>query len=148
MPVVLGLLLQKVGNLYATKYAKQLALFDKSIILLIIYKSFCDSFESGIFASIKLPDLLLIFLLVVFLFFSILFFTGLLSKKLQFNREDQITAQFCGTKKSLVHGSVFYKILFQNLSINGFILLPIMVYHAFQILIISHLASQLKNKNH
>ncbi|MDO1499335.1 hypothetical protein Q2T40_03615 [Winogradskyella maritima] len=32
--------------------------------------------------------------------------------------EDRITAQFCGTKKSLVHGTVFSKILFGSMAIQ------------------------------
>ena len=46
-----------------------------------------------------------------------------MGKKLDFNKEDQITAQFCGTKKSLVHGTVFSKILFGNMASIGIVLL-------------------------
>jgi sodium/bile acid cotransporter 7 len=61
---------------------------------------------------------------------------------LQFNKEDQITAQFCGTKKSLVHGTVFSKILFGNMATIGIILLPLMLFHAIQLFIISIIASK------
>ena len=45
LPVFLGILLQRFLGKYAAQYNKQLTLFDKSIILLIIYKSFSESFE-------------------------------------------------------------------------------------------------------
>ena len=65
---------------------------------------------------------------------------------MKFNTEDQITAQFCGTKKSLVHGTVFSKIIFGNMASIGIILLPIMLYHAIQLLIISIVASKMSFK--
>jgi sodium/bile acid cotransporter 7 len=69
--------------------------------------------------------------------------TGYFSKLLGFNREDSITAQFCGTKKSLVHGTVFSKILFPTSMPMGIILLPLMLFHAFQLFIVSIIATKM-----
>lgn len=124
LPVLLGVVLQRFWGAYAQKYSKQLTLFDKSIILLIIYKSFARSFDEDIFSSVSMVDLLILFVAVLILFWLIYFLTGFLAKKLKFNTEDRITAQFCGTKKSLVHGTVFAKIIFGNMSSIGIILLP------------------------
>lgn len=142
LPVLLGVVLQRFWGAYAQKYSKQLTLFDKSIILLIIYKSFARSFDEDIFSSVSMVDLLILFVAVLILFWLIYFLTGFLAKKLKFNTGDQITAQFCGTKKSLVHGTVFAKIIFGNMSSIGIILLPLMLFHALQLLIISVLASK------
>jgi len=87
-------------------------------------------------------DLLFLFIGVVTLFIIVYSLTGFISKKLQLNNEDRITAQFCGTKKSLVHGTVFSKILFGNMATLGIVLLPLMLFHATQILIISVIASK------
>ncbi|SHI83525.1 bile acid:sodium symporter family protein [Flavobacterium haoranii] len=143
VPVILGLLLQRFLGKYTAKYNKQLTLFDKTIILIIIYKSFSESFEEKVFTSVKLTDLLLILVADILLFFSVYYFIGFLVQKMKFNREDQITAQFCGTKKSLVHGTVFSKILFPATMPTGVILLPLMLFHAAQIFIISVIASKL-----
>lgn len=143
LPVILGLSLQRFFGKYAAKYNKQLTLFDKSIILLIIYKSFAESFEENVFTSVKIVDLVLIFTIDILLFFVVYSLIGFFSKKLHFNKEDQITAQFCGTKKSLVHGTVFSKILFPSTISTGIILLPLMLFHATQIFIISVIASKL-----
>lgn len=143
VPLILGLLLRiPFGNL-ARKYKSQLNLFDKFIILLIIYKSFVQSFEDKVFLSVSLTEILVMLVLVVGLFFFMYFFTGYIGKLFKFNHADRITNQFCGTKKSLVHGTVFSKALFGQTSMVGLILLPLMLYHAIQILIISMYASKI-----
>lgn len=142
LPVVFGFLLQRFWGNFAQKHNSKLTLFDKSIILLIIYKSFAVSFDDHIFSAVSLLDLLALFMGVIALFVAAFYLTGFMARKLQFNREDQITAQFCGTKKSLVHGTVFSKILFGNMASIGIILLPLMLFHATQILIISIIASK------
>jgi sodium/bile acid cotransporter 7 len=80
------------------------------------------------------------------LFFLAFFITRFVAEKLSFNKEDQITAQFCGTKKSLVHGTVFSKILFGNTAAIGIVLLPLMLFHATQIVIISFIAAKLAKR--
>lgn len=147
-PVVLGILLQRYLGDFAKKHSAKLTTFDKSIIILIIYKSFAESFEEKIFSSVSILDLLLLSIGVIALFYLAFFLTGFMARKLDFNKEDQITAQFCGTKKSLVHGTVFSKILFGNMASIGIILLPLMLFHAIQILIISVVATKLSRRSH
>lgn len=147
VPVIIGLLLQRFLGNFIQKHNSKLTLFDKSIILLIIYKSFAESFEGNIFSAVSFLDLSLILVGVVILFSIAFYLTGFLSKKLQLNTEDQITAQFCGTKKSLVHGTVFSKIIFGNMASIGILLLPLMLFHATQILIISIVATKKVAKN-
>lgn len=146
IPVVIGFALQKYLGKYVQKYQQQLANFDKSIILLIIYKSFAQSFEENVFSSVQVKDLLIITLAVTLLFYIMYYLTGFLAKTLKFNQEDTITAQFCGTKKSLVHGTVFSKILFPAAYPVGLILLPLMLFHALQLFIISIIASKLAKR--
>lgn len=147
VPVALGIALQRFWGKYARQYNSSLSLFDKSVILLIIYKSFSESFEKKVFSSVETFDFILISVAVVGLFYVAYFATGYLAKRLVFNAEDRITAQFCGTKKSLVHGTVFSSILFPSTFPLGIILLPLMLFHAMQIFIISIIATnQAKRK--
>jgi sodium/bile acid cotransporter 7 len=146
LPVVLGLLLQRYLHHYTVRFGRYLTLFDKAVILLIIYKSFAESFEKKVFSAVSWADLLLITLAVIVLFFGVYFLTGWLARYMKFNREDRITAQFCGTKKSLVHGTVFSKVLFPASMPIGIILLPLMLFHAIQIFIISVIAGKLSRK--
>ncbi|HYK76463.1 MAG TPA: bile acid:sodium symporter family protein [Daejeonella sp.] len=143
VPVMLGIALQRYLGKYVQQYSRYLSLFDKSIILLIIYKSFAESFEENIFTSVDIHFLAIISAGVLGLFCTVYFITGYLAQKLNFNQKDSITAQFCGTKKSLVHGTVFSKILFPASIPTGIILLPLMLFHAIQIFIISIIASKL-----
>lgn len=142
VPLILGLLLRKFLGLYAQKHKKRLKLFDKFVILLIIYKSFVKSFEDRIFSSVSVFEIVIMVLLVVLLFFIIFLLTGWVGKLLKFDYADRVTNQFCGTKKSLVHGTVFSEALFGQTSIVGIMLLPLMIYHAFQILVISVIAAK------
>ena len=146
VPVLIGIGLQKFLGKWVQKYSKQLSTFDKSVILLIIYKSFAESFEDRVFSSVSLADLAFITIATTILFFVVYFLTGFLSKKLGSDLEDRITAQFCGSKKSLIHGTVFSKILFPFTFPVGIILLPLMLYHAIQIFIISIIASKMAER--
>jgi solute carrier family 10 (sodium/bile acid cotransporter), member 7 len=142
LPLILGLFLHRFFAKQAAKYNTYLSTFDKSVILLIIYKSFATSFDENVFSSLEASNLVVIVICVILLFYFVYYFTGIVSNKLGFNREDKITAQFCGTKKSLVHGTIFSKILFQNAASIGIVLLPIMLFHGFQIFIISIIANK------
>ncbi|APA00159.1 bile acid:sodium symporter family protein [Flavobacterium commune] len=146
VPVILGLFLHRFWGNLAQKHNNYLTLFDKSIILLIIYKSFAHSFEENVFSEIDAFAIMTIAIAVTVLFYLVYFLTGFISNKLRFSAEDKITAQFCGTKKSLVHGTVFAKILFPNPSVMGIVLLPIMLFHALQIFIISFIATHAANR--
>ncbi len=146
VPVVLGCVLQRFFYTFTQRYNKILTVFDKAVILLIVYKSFATSFYDNIFSTVSFLDLMGILIAVFVLFYAVYGFTGYFSKILHFNRADQITARFCGTKKSLVHGTVFSKIMFGNMAVIGIILLPIMLFHAIQLLIISIKASRLERE--
>ena len=145
-PVILGLLLQRFWGAFIQKHTKKLTLFDKSIILLIIYKSFATSFTDGVFSGVSLFDLAILVVGVLFLFVLVYMLTGRIAIALGFSIEDRITAQFCGTKKSLVHGTVFSKIIFGGMPGLGLVLLPLMLFHASQIMIISAIASRFANR--
>ena len=142
LPVIIGLSLHRLWGSFARKHGRWLALFDKGIILLIVYKSFAKSFAAGLFKQIGWAELLLIALCVSVLFALVYFILNKLALWLGFSIEDRITAVFCGSKKSLVHGTVMSKVLFENAAAQGLFLLPIMMYHALQLIIISVIAQR------
>ena len=134
LPVVLGLLLHRKLGLWVTKYKNALRNFDQFIILLIVYTSFCESFSDNQFQSFsvaeifKLAGMMLTFFLIVFALMN------QISLWLGFKREERITVIFCGSKKSLVQGAVMGKVLFPDQAILGVVLLPLMLYHALQLM--------------
>jgi sodium/bile acid cotransporter 7 len=148
LPVFLGVILNRYWGKWASKNKSRLSLFDKSIILLIVYNSFSDSFNKGIFESINVLALISVAIIAILLFYGVYGISNYLSKSMQFNTADRITALFCGSKKSLVHGSVFAGVLFHDLPQAGLMLVPIMIYHAFQLIVVSIKAQKfgLRNK--
>ncbi len=143
IPVVAGIALNPKFGRFAAAHRKALRNFDQSVILLIVYTSFCDSFEKKMFAGFPAVDLIVLSIAMVALFvFAMLAVWGM-CRAMGFNREDTITAVFCGSKKSLVHGSVMSKVLFTNPAIIGVVLLPTMLYHAYQLIIISVIAKKI-----
>ncbi|MFC3197984.1 bile acid:sodium symporter family protein [Parapedobacter deserti] len=146
LPLAIGLALRRWLGQLAQRNSKYLSLFDKAVILLIVYKSFAHSFIAGVFKGIAWLDIGVMALLVIALFYLIYGFTGFVGRKIGLDTEDRIAAQFCGTKKSLVHGTVFSSALFGNSGSVGLLLLPLMVFHALQILIISIIATKLAQR--
>ena len=146
VPVVAGLVLHPYLVQLVNRYIHKIAAFDKFIILLIVYESFSRSFLSGIFSSVSWKALIGLCLAVVILFYVVLKITGILSKRLNFSRADGITLQFAGTKKSLVHGSVFGSVLFGSVTGAGILLLPIMIYHSYQLFYISIVAQKMSKE--
>lgn len=140
LPFVIGVALNRwLGN-FAEANRKKLRYFDQTVILLIVYTAFCHSFTLNIFSSYTIANLLLLTAAMAALFGSSYVFVIIIGKILKFNREDMVTVMFCGSKKSLVHGSLMSKVLFPDLSVAGIILLPIMIYHALQLIAASIIA--------
>lgn len=146
LPLILGLLLQQYFGKLARKYNRELGLFDKAVIILIVYSSFSNSFNSGLFEIVQIEDLLKIAGIVTLLFFGMYLILGLVCKWLGFNIKDTITAKFCGTKKSLVHGSVMVKIIFGTSASVGIFLLPIMLYHILQLFVVTVFAEKYRKR--
>jgi sodium/bile acid cotransporter 7 len=146
VPVGLGILMHRWLGAFAERNRTPLRFFDQSIILLIVYTSFAESFARKLFAGYSITDLLLLGAIMLVLFFSIYGIIHLLSRLLGFNREDRITALFCGSKKSLVQGTVMSRVLFPDANAAGVILLPIMLYHALQLLVASIIAQSMARR--
>ena len=138
LPVIVGLLLNRFFGSVVQKHGKSIGWFDKIIIFLIIYKSFSAAFLDDIFTQVPFVMFLVLCVFVILLFFAIYGIINIISKVLNFSREDTITALFCGSKKSLVHGSVFVTLIVSDLNMQPLFLLPIMIYHAFQLFYTSY----------
>lgn len=146
LPLIIGLLLQRSLAHLARKYYRQLGLFDQSIIVLIVYTSFSNSFASGLFEILETTELFKLLLIVLVMFFVVFLLLGWITKFIGFGTEDRITVQFCGTKKSLVHGSVMGKVIFGNSASLGLMLLPIMLYHIIQLLLVAVVAERYRRR--
>ncbi|OCK49536.1 hypothetical protein BA768_09230 [Chryseobacterium sp. CBo1] len=146
LPIILGVLLNPLLKKWVTKYSNIIAEFDRLIILLIVYESFSSAFIENIFASV--PSLVFVILAfsVVFLFFSVYYILKFFAERLNFKAKDVITTTFCGSKKSLVHGSLFLLVLGIPDEQKVLFLLPVMVYHSFQLFYVSWLANRIAKR--
>jgi sodium/bile acid cotransporter 7 len=63
------------------------------------------------------------------------------SRLLGFNKEDEITIVFCGSKKSLASGIPMAKILFAGHAL-GAVVLPLMLFHQIQLMVCAVLAQR------
>ena len=140
LPVVVGLFLHHKLGAWVSRYKKTLAEFDQFIILLIVYTSFCESFSGDMFKNYSIGEIFVLGVYMVSLFLVVFALMNQLSVWMRFKREDRITVIFCGSKKSLVQGAVMGKVLFPDQAILGVVLLPLMLYHALQLLVGSTIA--------
>ncbi|MFT4031172.1 MAG: bile acid:sodium symporter family protein [Siphonobacter sp.] len=146
VPVIIGIALNRYWGAWAEKQKKFLRYFDQTTILIIVYTAFCESFDQHLFSNLGWGDLLMLAVGMLGLFFVVYGLITLVCNALKFNREDRITAVFCGSKKSLVHGTVMSKVLFANSPALGILLLPLMLYHAIQLIVASILAQRMAKK--
>jgi sodium/bile acid cotransporter 7 len=140
LPVGAGILLNSRFGAMVDRHKAALRYFDQITILLIVFTAFCESFAEGIFRSYEPADIAKLGAGLMGLYLLVFALVWSLDKALHFSRADNITAVFCGSKKSLVHGSVMASLLFPASTATGLILLPLMLYHAFQIIMASSMA--------
>ncbi len=142
LPVILGLCLHRWWGEFSRKHNQLLKKFDQTVILLIVYTSFSHSFAGKMFEGLSFSTLFLLSLGMIAIFFMIYVIIGAVCTMFHFNREDRITALFCGSKKSLVHGTVMSQVILGVPTLAGILILPTMIYHALQLIIVSILAER------
>lgn len=146
VPVVMGILLHPCAGKIVARHTVALRRFDQSIIILIVYTSFCHSFQENMFSEMSLTSLFLLTIGMVGLFFMVYSIINWLCHVLKFSREDRITTLFCGSKKSLVHGTVMSQVLLPKPELAGVMILPTMIFHAMQLIIVSIIAQKFARK--
>lgn len=137
LPVVAGMMLHKRFGILALRHAHTLRLFDQSVILLIVYVSFAESFSNQMFRRYSPWHIILLCFAMLVLFFVVYGLTVLSTRILKFNNPDTITALFCSSQKSLVNGTAMSRVLFPGFTAAGVLLLPLMIYHTLQLIVTS-----------
>ncbi|MBL1377812.1 bile acid:sodium symporter family protein [Zobellella iuensis] len=116
-----------------------LARVDQGSILLVVYTAFSASVVEGLWNAVSPARLALLSLVCCLLLALVLLLTAWLGRRLGFNREDQISIVFCGSKKSMATGVPMAKVLFAG-SMLGPALLPLMLFHQIQLMVCAVLA--------
>ena len=133
-PFVLGQFARPFLKDLLTTHKKLFSIFDRGVILLIIFGSFARSTAEGIWSRFSLTQMSLTLALVIAILGLVFVLTIYASRHLKMSREDEIAALFCGSTKSLANGAPIAQILFAGTPALGFILLPLMLYHQLQIM--------------
>ncbi|MBI5380886.1 MAG: bile acid:sodium symporter [Opitutae bacterium] len=142
LPLVAGQLCRPLLSAWATRHKGRINRVDRATILLLVYTSFCDSFQQRIWSSHGVVTLVLVVVGAAALFALVLTLTTAAANALHFSSEDRIAAVFCGSKKSMASGVPMAKLLFGAHPGLGVILLPIMIYHPLQLALCGWLAAR------
>ncbi|WP_404422202.1 bile acid:sodium symporter family protein [Nibricoccus sp. IMCC34717] len=142
LPLLFGQLARPLLARWASQHKPTISKVDRATILVLVYTSFCDSVRGGVWSTQGWWSVLAATAVSALLFALVMAVTGAVSARLNFSREDRITAQFCGSKKTLASGVPMAQLIFAGQGGLGLILLPIMIYHPLQLLICGHLAAK------
>lgn len=141
LPFVAGQIARRWIGGWVDSHKAILKFVDQGSILLVVYTAFSEAVVQGLWG--QLPAVSLVGLLVVLLalLFAMLAIATFLSRRLGFNKEDEITIVFCGSKKSLASGVPMANVLFASQTV-GMVVLPLMLFHQIQLMVCALLAKR------
>lgn len=147
LPFALGQLARPLIGDWLAKRKKITTKIDRGVIVLIVYSSFCDATAAGLWHQYGWETIGAVMGISAVMLFVVLGLTTFTARRFGFSVEDEITAVFCGSKKSLANGIPMAKILFAGHPALGLLVLPLMVYHQLQLIVCSVMASRYANRD-
>lgn len=120
---------------------KRIGLFDKTVIVLVVYAAFSEGVVDGVWSMIGVSELVWLTLACCVLLGLVLGLTELTARLLGFPDRDKRVVQFCGSKKSLATGLPMAAVLFVGQPV-GLLVLPLMLFHQIQLIVCAWLASR------
>ena len=142
LPLVVGQLLRPWLGAWATSHKPLISVVDRGTILVLVYTSFCESVKQGVWTKYGATVLLTTLCGALLLFTVVFFAMRAACEKLRVPLSDQSAVIFCGTKKTLASGVPMASLIFGTNPGLGLILLPIMIYHAMQLILCGFLAGR------
>lgn len=133
LPLVAGQLSRPWLTAWASRHKGQIQVVDRLTILTLVYTSFSDSVQQGIWSQYGYSVLIQTLVICSLLFFLIYNFTQFSSRLMHLSDEDRIAAVLCGSKKTLASGVPMAHLIFGAHPALGLILIPIMLYHPLQL---------------
>ena len=113
--------------------------------LLVVYTAFSEAVVNGIWHKVGWGSLLFIVVVSCVLLAIVIVVNVFMARRLGFNKADEITIVFCGSKKSLANGIPMANILFPT-SVIGMMVLPLMIFHQIQLMVCAVLARRYKRQ--
>ncbi len=142
LPFIVGQIAQPFMKSFLAKYRKIIGVVDRSSILLVIYGAFSAAVVSGLWTRVSVEDIGIILVIDTILLAVVLAISSYGSRLLGFNRADEITIIFCGSKKTLASGIPMATVLFAGQNI-GAIILPLMLFHQIQLMVCAVMAQRM-----
>ncbi|QTK82183.1 bile acid:sodium symporter [Agrobacterium tumefaciens] len=147
LPFIAGQVLQPWIGDWIRARKKLLSPVDRGSILMVVYLAFSDAVIEGIWHTFSIRDIGVVVVINIVLLALVLCATMFGSRLLGFDKADEITITFCGSKKSLASGVPMAGAIFAGQSI-GAIVLPIMLFHQIQLMVCAVLAQRYARKAH
>lgn len=141
-PFVAGQLLRPFIRKVLDKHKWILTRLDRGVILLIVFTSFATSTKGGIWSQFTLIQFVVTGGVVLILLAIALTITMRAARLAGLPREDEAAIVFCGSTKSLANGAPIAQILFAGSASLGPIMLPLMLYHQFQLMVCAVVAQR------
>lgn len=141
LPFVVGQLLRPLIGGWIERNKTLTMIVDRGSILLIVYSAFSAGMVAGIWSQIDGFALTLLIIVCIVLLIVVILLMEWAGRLAGLSREDAISLLFCGSQKSLASGVPMANILFAGHPVS-MIILPIMIYHQFQLLLCAAIASR------
>lgn len=141
LPFLLGQFVRRWIGAWVSDKKAMLKWVDQGSILLVVYTAFSEAVNEGLWQDTPIGALFgLVFCSIVVLA-AAMGISILLGHLFKFNKADQITLLFAGSKKSLATGVPMAQVLFAGGSV-GAIVLPLMLFHQIQLMVCAVMATR------
>ncbi|KAL1784743.1 sodium/bile acid cotransporter 7 isoform X1 [Sigmodon hispidus] len=146
VPLIIGQIVHRYIRDWLERKKPPFGMVSSSVLLMIIYTTFCDTFSNPHIDLDTFSLLLILFIIVsVQLSFMLLTFIFSTRNNSVFTPADTVAIIFCSTHKSLTLGIPMLKIVFAGHEHLSLISVPLLIYHPAQILLGSVLVPTIKS---
>ncbi len=146
-PFAAGQVFRPLLRSFIDRHRSFIRIFDRGVILLIIFSSFAASVNDGVWEQFSFYELIITGLIVVFALAFVSTAAVFISRFMQLSREDEVVVMFCGATKSLVNGVPIAQVVFAHLPGVGLLLLPILLFHQIQLIVFGIMARHYAKEN-
>lgn len=137
-PLVVGQIIRLVfpATISYLQSVVNFSIINSCLLLALIYEVFCDTFSSNSFQKVSTGSFIAVIFLVMAIFLFLSWISFLISRIPYFNfsRPDTVAIIMCSATKSAALGIPIIKVVFSDNPNIGIITLPLLLFHAEQLI--------------
>jgi sodium/bile acid cotransporter 7 len=133
LPFIAGQIVRPWLIGWLQKHSRIIGIVDRGSVMIVVYSAFSAAVAGGVWSRIAIPALIATAVICALLLVAVLLATRAIAQGLKFDKADEITIVFCGSKKSLVTGAPMAAILFAPAA-AGLMIIPLMLFHQMQLM--------------